>query len=159
MDFYKEKLMWYSNLFCCDHSGKQWSKAEAALLMTYCNGPRAEPWLWSVWWQLHAVSSTQSPPPSPLSGQVKRISVKWCCSASMFHIINNQFGHKFIVSGEFLTLSPKKKTQNQPSIMELTSFMLPSRLEFLLMPWCCPAPGSPAAPCLCRLAMFRGRVQ
>ena len=82
------------------HSGQQQSKASAALLMTYCNGTRAEPWLWSVWWQLHAVSSTQSPPPSPLSGQVKRISVKWCCSASMFHIINNQFGHKFRGSGE-----------------------------------------------------------
>ena len=97
----------------------------------------------------------------------------------VFHIINNQFGHKYIISGEIQTRSQRNQNdQFQKGVtlftdpilscvkkvcifvsQYITSFMLPSRLVFLLIPCWCPGPASPLCPCLWRLAMLRGRVQ
>ena len=73
----------------------------AALLMTYCNGPHAEP-DYDLFDDISMLSPVLSPLPAHLVDKLRGSQLS-DVAQQVFHIINNQFGHKFIASGEVLT--------------------------------------------------------
>ena len=72
-----------------------------ALLMTYGNGPHAEP-DYDLFDDISMLCPVLSPLPAHLVDKLRGSQLS-DVAQQVFHIINNQFGHKFIASGDVLT--------------------------------------------------------